>query len=324
MKALILSTIGTPGDPSLGSVKQFVSNYLGDKYVISAPSFLRKRIIEKHIIPHHIEGSVIRYQRLWEMYNCQMPLTYYMDVLQERMQEEYPDYSIFTSRLYTSKELSDKLVSSLREKGSFTEVILLPLYPQKTYSSYISTVVNTKKLVMEALGKRTPIKVIPPYYNHPAYISIQQQRILQMLEGRDPYDLHLFSFHSIPTLHQWAGQLQGFHYRKQCSITAQLINAGLPHSVPYRVSFQSAMGTKWLHPFTEDLLKTLPKQGFKRILVICPGFLTDCLETVHDIDTVEQSSFLKAGGEELSLVPALNGESDAGKLFMQLVKEHCD
>lgn len=316
MRGLILATIGTPQDTTQEAVTRYLSSFLGDRHVISIPQPFRKRLVENIIIPRRIAPSTQRYQALQSLSNGELPLRKHMREVVDKMRLQYPDLKTFSLQLYSEEHGRAYLLKEMREEGDWEEITLLPLYPQQTISSYNAVVDNVLPLLRQSFPHST-LSVVPPYYTYDQYIRLLHKRATPYLE-RESYDLLVASFHSIPLVHQWWGKCFGYDYKKQCRQTSEKLFQSLAGAKAYRTCFQSAIGKKWLRPFTEKAIPRLPKEGIKKILVVCPGFLMDCLETVFDLGETLRQQFMDAGGETFDLVPALNSDEDTIAFFYQL------
>lgn len=316
MRGLILATIGTPQDTSQEAVTRYLSSFLGDRHVISIPQPFRKRLVENIIIPRRIALSTQRYQALQTLSNGELPLRKHMREVVEKMRLHFPDLKTFSLQLYSEEHGLAYLLKEMKQEGDWEEITILPLYPQQTVSSY-NAVIDAVLPVLQRSFPRALLSVVPPFYAHDEYIQLLHKRVATFLE-RASYDLLVASFHSIPLVHQWWGKCFGYDYRKQCQQTSEKLFQSLSCSKAYRTFFQSAIGKKWLRPFTENAIPRLPKEGIKRILVVCPGFLMDCLETVFDLGETLRQQFMDAGGESFDLVPALNSDEDTIAFFYQL------
>jgi ferrochelatase len=202
------------------------------------------------------------------------------------------------------------------------EVILFPLYPHYAMSSFETAIDYMKKV--HAKGKyKFELTTFKPYYNESAYINAMVENMRPYLE--QDYDHILFSYHGIPARHIRKSDVTGAHclkvedccnvnsaahpycYRHQCFTTTSLITDAL--RIPagkYSISFQSRLGKGWLEPFTDIRLEQMPAEGIKKLLVICPAFVSDCLETLEEIADRGKESFLHAGGETYTMIPCLN------------------
>ncbi len=214
-------------------------------------------------------------------------------------------------------------LSKLREAG-VSRVIAFPLYPQYSLAATKSSVDWLSRSAAK-LGFDVPIKTLPAFYDDEAYLNAVAEVSAPYLAEK-PYDMALFSFHGLPEHQVKKTDPTGEHclkkadccdrmntanrdcYRAQCFATARALGErlGIPKE-RYRVSFQSRLGREpWIRPFTDDFYRTLAKQGFRRLAVICPSFVADCLETVEEVSLRGRDEFLQNGGEDLFLVPSVN------------------
>jgi len=201
-------------------------------------------------------------------------------------------------------------------------VILFPLYPHYAMSSYETAVEYMKEV--HAKGKyKFNLTTIKPYYNNVDYINAMAENMKPYLNQE--YDHILFSYHGIPGRHIKKSDITGTHclqvenccnvdspahkfcYRHQCFTTTKLITSQL--NIPtdkYSISFQSRLGKGWLEPFTDIRLEQMPKEGIKKLLILCPAFVSDCLETLEEIAERGKESFKNAGGESYTMIPCMN------------------
>jgi ferrochelatase len=216
-------------------------------------------------------------------------------------------------------------VKSLAARG-IDETFLIPLFPHYAMSSYESAVVRVQE-VARRLAPGMTVEVMPPYYDHPDYIHALVASARDSLA--QPHDHVLFSFHGLPERHMRKADPTGNHclaspdccetpsvahktcYRAQCFKTVRdfVASAQIPAG-KYSVSFQSRLGREpWMQPYTDEVLVQLAHSGIRRLLVLCPAFVADCLETLEEIGMRGRDSFVKAGGTSLTLVPCMNEHS---------------
>lgn len=316
MKALVIATIGTPRDSSSEAVASYLANYLGDSHVISLPQPFRRRLVEGKIIPRHLANATKRYQMLEAMCGGVMPIRKYMHQLVATMRANYSDFETYALLLHSDEAQIATTLEEMVSKGPYEAIHILPLYPQQTFSSY-NSVLHQAHALLKRDFPSTPIFRVRPYYTDPNYINLLCGNTEKFL-ARYSYDLVIASFHSIPLLHQWAGSLLGFNYREQCTATARAMAQRLSLTIPYEVMYQSAMGEYWLKPSLEAELCQLPKRGFKRVLLLEPSFLVDCIETLLDVASILREQFLLAGGECLDVVPTPNSSLETASLLHSL------
>lgn len=319
MKAIVLCNIATPKSSASEDVREYLSKFLGDRYVISLPQPFRFLLVNGIIIPRRLRHSTARYRVLESLYEGEMPLRKYMNALVETMQGLTHDWDVF-GYLQHGEERPEDLAARLRARGDYSEVVLLPLFPHKTFSTYLSASRQLFRHLHRLLGERVILRVTPPYFRYPHYIQLIQKRLADTLDT--PSDLYVASFHSIPIKHQRMGRRRGFNYREQCLETATQMFSILPHTAERRVYFQSALDkVHWIGPFLEEDMKSWVEKGFQRVTIACPGFAIDCLETVLDLGVVLREEFLSLGGKELRLVPALNGDKEVAEFLLSLAEE---
>ncbi|WP_449032847.1 ferrochelatase [Porphyromonas sp.] len=322
MKAIVLCNIATPKSSASEDVREYLSKFLSDRYVISIPQPFRSILVNGIIIPRRLRHSTARYRVLESLYEGEMPLRKYMNALVETMQGLSQDWDVF-GYLQHGEERPEDLVARLRARGDYTEIVVLPLFPHKTFSTYLSASRQLCRHLRRLLGEGVILRVTPPYFRHPHYIQLIQKRLADTLDT--PSDLYVAGFHSIPIKHQRMGRKRGFNYREQCLETATQMFSILPHTTERRVYFQSALDrVHWIGPFLEEEMKGWVDEGFHRVTIACPGFAIDCLETVLDIGVVLREEFLSLGGQELRLLPALNGDEDVADFLLSLAHESLD
>ena len=219
----------------------------------------------------------------------------------------------------TPQEAYKKLLEKIPD---LEEVVLMPLYPHYAMSSY-ETAVEYMKQVHQKKNYHFKLVTIKPYYNDADYINALAENMKPYLQ--QDYDKLLFSYHGIPERHIHKSDITKSHclssetcceidspahdycYRHQVRTTTRLIVEKL--NIPadkYEISFQSRLNNKWLYPFTDVRLVEMTKEGIKKLLVVCPAFVSDCLETLEEIAERGKESFIKAGGEIYTIIPCLN------------------
>lgn len=309
--------VGTPDHPKIIPVWRYLTQFLNDKRVIDLPWLLRKFLVNVIIIPLRVRNSTRLYKLLWKPKGS--PLMYHSLEVREKLQTRLgPDYTVFLAMRYANPDYR-KVVAEIAAEG-YQRLILFPLYPHQAMSTTETTVIA----VEEALKKEKaaiPLKVVEQFYNHPKFIDAFASR------GREhniaEYDHIIFSFHGLPNRHlekvhpgvhpaacscpETMPAHGRFCYRATCYETARLLARALQLSTQqYSVGFQSRLNKNWMEPFTDKLLLSKLNEGKKRILVFCPAFVTDCLETCIEIGEEYRQMFLEAGGTALQLVESLN------------------
>lgn len=301
-KVTLLVNTGTPASPDQQVVREYLSEFLNDPYIMGMPERVRTALVNRIIVSARVKGSAARYQRLFDDHGGRSPLAFYGDDLASALTEKV-EHPVLQLMRYGEPKLDD-IADQLADADN---IVIAPMFPHETYSSYTSAV----EFAVEGLRHRFPkaqLSLLRPYYDHPGYIQALATNL-----GRyscDDYDLVVISFHSIPVSHQMRGAREGMDYQQQCRTTAHLLaQAAHVPDEKLRITFQSAIKPmKWLEPALEIESVAWAKSGARRLLVVCPGFVIDCLETVYDIGSKLSDRFIEAGGTEFALVPALNAE----------------
>jgi protoporphyrin/coproporphyrin ferrochelatase len=319
-RGIMLMNLGSPDSTEVKDVRNYLNEFLMDKRVIDYPWLFRKILIEGIITPKRAPRSAEAYKSVWLPEGSPLVVlsNQLRDVLQAAVEEP-----VEVSMRYGNPHPRVAFDNLLRRQPGLEEVIALPLYPHYAMSSYETAVEYAKEVHAK---NKYPFKLtfIKPFYGDNGYIRAMAENIRPYLE--QDYDQILFSYHSIPRRHITKGDITGGHclktadccnvnsaahsqcYRHQCVATTQLVVKAL--SIPedkYGISFQSRLGREeWLKPYTALKLAELPSLGIKRLLVVCPSFVSDCLETLEEMAMEGKEIFLHAGGTEFTLIPCLN------------------
>ena len=316
-KGVLLVNLGSPDSTAVGDVRRYLREFLMDGRVIDVPWPLRAFIVGMVLI-NRPKQSAEAYHKIWTPEGS--PLIVTSRRVQAKLQERVT-VPVELAMRYRSPSIPEAVRKLAAEK--LEEVLVIPLFPHYAMSSYETAVVRVKKVAGRvAPGMR--IEVQPPYGDTPDYIAALTASARNYLEAG--YDHLLFSFHGVPVRHLRQTDPTRDHclvalnccnvdspahascYRAQCfkTVAAFVKQAGVPAG-KYSVSFQSRLGRDvWLMPYTDAVLSELPKRGIEKLLVICPAFVSDCLETLEEIGIRGRATFLSAGGKEFSLVPCLN------------------
>ncbi|MCW3807695.1 ferrochelatase [Plebeiibacterium marinum] len=320
-RALLLINIGTPEKPEREAVKKYLSEFLNDELVIDIPWLLRKILVNLIIVPFRTNKSTDLYKRLWTEDGS--PLLVYQNKLVDKLNQRGDEsgFTTYSAMRYGSPSIKDVLWEI--DKSGCDELIVLPMYPQYATSTTLSTERAVNKM-LKGMQNINKVRFVKQFYNHPDFIEAFVSKI-RSYDYRN-YDHILFSYHGLPDrqvnkLHPGVKShtcschkefpLHGKEcYKATCYETTRLMAAQLGvDNNSYSVSFQSRLSNNWLSPFTDAMLESLLKKGKKKILVVAPSFVTDCLETIVEIGWEYESHFKSLGGEKLQLVESLN-ESD--------------
>ena len=299
---ILLIQLGTPDAPTPEALKPYLRQFLGDPRVIDiAPTWKWWFILNCFILRKRPAQSAAKYQRIWSA-TTGSPLLHWTKRQTELLQAHFADVPVRFGMQVGNPPLAS-VVHEMIEDG-VERLIVVPMYPQ--YSA--TTTASATDVLFKALldERRVPaLRIVPPYYEHPAYLDAMVAVIgdeLARLSWQP--DHYLLSFHGIPIRYAQAGDPYATHVKRT---TARLIERlRWPHG-SWTQTFQSLFGReRWLQPYTEETLKELAKVGKKRVFVAMPGFTADCLETLDEIGNEARETFKHAGGEALHACPCLN------------------
>jgi len=331
----MLMNLGSPDSTDVKDVTRYLTQFLMDKRVIDYPYLLRSLLVKGLIIPFRAPKSAAAYQTIWTKEGS--PLVVFTKQLQQAVQNEMTEKVAIGMR-YGNPSPADAFEELLRKEPGLEEVILVPLYPHYAMSSYETAVAYAMEIYKKKQYKFS-IATVKPFFEEPWYIEAMVANMQPWLQ--QGYDHILFSYHGIPERHIKKSDTTGHHclqtadccttpsaahahcYRHQVFTTTQKIAAQL--NIPgkkYSISFQSRLGKGWLQPFTDIRFEEMPGEGIKKLLVICPAFVSDCLETLEEIEERGKETFLKAGGETFTMIPCLNTHPLWVKAIAGWIKEY--
>lgn len=321
-RAVLLVNLGSPESTSVADVRTYLREFLGDERVLDLSAPARWLLLEGIILRTRPKKSAHAYQQIWTDQGSPLILTS-RSVQQKLAATLGPDTPVYLAMRYGQPSIASVL-SQIAADG-VTEVLLFPQYPHYAMSSWETVVV---KVYEEAarLAPQLRVESVQPFYADADYIEALYAVTAPYL--RQPHDHLLFSYHGIPERHLRKADSSKAHctivqdccttcsplhatcYRAQVLATTRALvaRAGIPAD-RFSVSFQSRLaGEPWLTPFTDHVLEQLPKQGKKRLLVLCPAFVADCLETLEEIRGEGRDTFIEAGGESFEQIPCLNDQ----------------
>jgi len=317
-KGVLLVNLGSPDSPSVADVRRYLREFLMDGRVLDAPWPVRFCVVHFAILPFRPKHSAEAYQKIWTPDGS--PLVVTSRNVQAKLQQRV-SVPVELAMRYQNPSIP-QAVRNLAQKG-VDEVLLIPLFPHYAMSSF-ETAVERVKEVAAALAPQMRLKVQPPCFEDPDYITALVGSAQEHL--KQGCDHLLFSFHGLPERHMRKADPTGCHclasegccttaspahatcYRAQCfkTVAAFVRQAGVPEG-KYSVAFQSRLGREpWLKPYTDFELPRLAQQGVRKLLVMCPAFVSDCLETIEEIGLRGREIFLTAGGTDFALIPCLN------------------
>lgn len=312
--------LGSPDSTSVKDVRKYLDEFLMDGRVIDSPYLIRFFLVKGIIVPFRAPKSAEAYSTIWTKEGS--PLIVLTKHLQEALAQQV-DEPIEIAMRYGSPSPQDAFDALLKKNPALEEVLAVPLYPHYAMASY-ETAVEYAKEVHKKNKYPFRLNFIKPFFDEAGYINAMAENIKPYLT--ESYDHILFSYHGIPARHLTKIDPTGSHcmkvndccnvsnpaahsvcYRHQCFVTTKLIVEKL--NIPadkYSISFQSRLGKGWLEPFTDIRLQQMPGEGIKKLVILSPAFVSDCLETLEELQDRGKEEFMHAGGESYTAVPCLN------------------
>lgn len=319
--ALLLVNLGSPASTAVADVRSYLNQFLMDPYVIDLPWPVRRLLVSLILIKRP-EQSAHAYASIW--WDEGSPLVVLSKRLQQAMTQEWTRGPVELAMRYGEPSI-ETVLTKLASQG-IKNITLAPLYPQFADST-VTTVIEEAKRVVRAHSLKVKFSVLQAFYDQPEYLEALVESVRPHL--LQPHDHLLLSFHGLPERHLLKLDPTRNHclkgpdccktappevlatcYRAQCIQSAEAFAKlmGIPDG-KWSVSFQSRLGrAKWIEPYTEAHLEELAAQGVKKLLVMCPAFVADCIETLEEIGDRGAEQFKEAGGEELTLIPCLNDD----------------
>jgi ferrochelatase len=312
---VLLVNLGSPNSPSVPDVRRYLREFLMDPRVMDVPYLSRFLLVNGAILPFRPKQSAEAYHKIW--WKEGSPLVVISQRVCDQLRKRL-SLPIELAMRYQNPSIASA-VDKLARRG-VDELLVIPLFPHYAMSSFETAVEEVKRCT--AKSGIAQMRVVPPFYDEPNYITALVASAQEDLDAG--YDHLLFSFHGLPERHLKKSDPTGCHclatpdccqtpspahatcYRAQCfkTVDAFVRKAGVTR---YSVAFQSRLGRDpWLRPYTDHEVVRFGQEGIKKLLVICPAFVSDCLETIEEIGMRAKESFIEAGGQKLTLIPCLN------------------
>ena len=315
---LLLVNLGTPDTTSWWDIRKYLKEFLSDNRVIEVNPILWKIILNLFILNLRPSKTAKAYKEIWFKKENMSPLRYYTIMQTKKLNDKIKNENIvvdFAMR-YGNPGIKSKIMK-LKDQGC-ENIIVLPLYPQYAAAT-TATVCDEVYRTLIKMRWQPSLQIIPHYESEPLYISALVNSLDKKISELDwKPDLVIASYHGIPKKYFNKGD----PYHCYCQKTSRLLSESFK-KIPILTTFQSRFGPQeWLQPYTDKTLESLPRDGKKNILVICPGFSSDCVETLEEIFIQGKESFLKSGGKNFDLVPCLNDGDDHINLLEHLTKKY--
>lgn len=322
-KGVLLINLGTPKSPTTEDVRVYLKEFLSDKDVIRMPRFFWLPLLNLVILRSRPAKSAELYKKVWTEWGSPLLYNTYLQagLLKKKFDEDKIDkFFIDVAMRYGSPSIESKLLQLV--KSGYKKIIILPMFPQYSTTTTRSIARKLNEIVKKNKSlDNIEINFIKDFHNHELYIDACCESIKDFqLNSGQPQKL-LLSFHGIPESYVGADE----PYRDQCIMTANLIAKKLDlDEKQFEIAFQSRFGkAEWIKPYLAERLENLPNEKINNIQVFCPGFSSDCLETIEEIGEESRELFLESSGKDFGFIPCLNGSEK----FIRLIKDliiNCD
>lgn len=308
--AVVLVNLGTPDAPDEDSIRRYLKQFLSDPRVVDWPRWLWLPILNRIILNTRPPKLVEKYEMIWGTHDG--PIRNITKALASRLQQLIPETPVHVAMTYGRPSITEVF----DQLGDYERILVLPLFPQ--YAGATTGAVRDE-LARALQGRENTWQIteISDYFDDPGYIAAVADSVRRSTTRRNN-PMIVFSFHGIPQ----SQTDRGDPYPQQCETTARLIAKAL--NLPddrWMLTFQSRFGPlPWLKPYTDRTMEALPAEGTEHVLVVCPGFSVDCLETIEEIRVLNRDIFLDSGGKTFSYVRALNASWAHAELLKKLVE----
>ena len=313
---VLVVNLGTPEAATARAVKTYLREFLSDERIVDLPRALWLPILHGVILNVRPAATARNYAKIWRTQSNESPLRYYTRQQSEALASALKDVRVDWAMRYGTPSIRSR-VEEMKEQGC-TRILVIPLYPQ--YSA--TTTASVTDAVFDAIKDmrwQPALRVAPAFHDEPSYIAALAAVAHRHLstENFSPERV-VISFHGLPQRYFDAGD----PYYCHCAKTARLLREAMGWSQEFApLAFQSKFGReKWLEPATDATIAELASAGVKRVAVIMPGFVSDCIETLEEIDIAARETFMAAGGEAFTSIPCLNDAPEMKTLLATLAR----
>ncbi|MEK7779850.1 MAG: ferrochelatase [Pseudomonadota bacterium] len=317
---ILLINLGTPNAPTAEALRPYLKEFLSNPRVIEVPRVIWWPILYGFILPFRPKKSAEKYAKIWLPEGS--PLKVHTErqakLLREALQVHYKNVPLVEYAMNIGEPSIATVLEKMQQQGC-DRILVLPLFPQYAASS-TAAAIDGVFAVLARMRNQPALRTIKHYHDHPGYIAALAQNIRDYWGLYDRPDKLIISFHGTPR----ANLDKGDPYHCYCQKTGRLLAEALQLADDqYQVCFQSRFGkAQWLMPYTSDTLIALGKHGVERVDVVCPGFVSDCLETLEEIAIEGKDLFIRAGGQEFHYIPCLNERADWIQALVDITREH--
>ena len=330
---VLLVNLGSPKELNKKSVREYLKSFLSDDLVVDIPKFFQQIILHAFILPFRPGKTLHAYKQIWTKEGS--PLIVSTKKIAKKLSKK-TNWRVEVAMRYEEPSIENAL-KILKEEGC-NKLFVVPLYPHNAMATTITTEMEVKR-VAESLSYDLNLIFIKPFYDNEKYIDALKKSIDPFIQ-KEKFDKLIFSYHGIPKRQAKKTDITGSHcfsssdcceticpgssdcYRAH---TVQASNKvaeklGLSDS-QWEIAYQSRLGPGWLTPFTDKRLAEMPNKDLKSVLVVCPSFISDCLETLEEIEIRGRETFFNSGGQNMTYIPCLNDSGDTINLLESLVLE---
>ena len=329
---VLLINLGSPKELSKKSVRQYLRVFLSDDNVVDLPKFFQQFILRLFILPFRPKNTLEAYEKIWTKKGS--PLIISTESIANKLTEK-TGWNVEYAMRYEEPSIEKALHKF--KKNEINKIYVISLYPHNAMATTVTTELETRNVAMN-VSNDFELIFTKPFFDNEEYINAMVNSIRPYVENKS-YDKIIFSYHGIPKRQAKKTDETGEHcfstsncceiendgskdcYRSHTRIASDLTakKLGLKDD-QWEIAYQSRIGPGWLTPFTDKRLAKLPEEGKNNIAILCPSFISDCLETLEEIDIRGRETFLKAGGKNMTYIPCLNDSEDTINLLENLVR----
>ena len=315
---ILLINLGTPDSTGWFDIRKYLKEFLSDKRVIEVNPIIWQIILNLFILTFRPSKTAKAYKEIWMKDINMSPLKYFTEMQTKKLKRKIESDFVMVDYAMRYGNPSIKSKIEKMQKNGCENLIILPLYPQYAAATTATVCDEVYRSLMK-MRWQPSLQIIPHYESNPLYIKALVNSINKKLSEIDwTPDLIVASYHGIPKKYFDKGD----PYQCYCQKTSRLLEENFK-KIPIKTTFQSRFGPQeWLKPYTDKTFEQLPSDGKKNILVICPGFSSDCVETLEEILIQGKESFQNSGGNNFDLIPCLNDSDDHIKLFENLIQNY--
>tara|TARA_B100000886_G_scaffold162661_1_gene110920 strand:+ start:5708 stop:6700 length:993 start_codon:yes stop_codon:yes gene_type:complete len=315
---VLIINLGTPDSTSWWDIRKYLKEFLSDRRVIELNPIIWQLILNLFILTFRPSKTAHAYKKIWIKETDQSPLLYFTKNQSDKLKEKIGNENVIVdfAMRYGNPSIKSRLYT-LQTKGC-ENIIIFPLYPQYAAATTATVCDEVYRSLMK-MRWQPSLQIVPHYESEPLYIEAIVNSINKKLSeiNWEP-ELIISSYHGIPKSYFDKGD----PYHCYCHKTTRLMKEKF-NKIKIETTFQSRFGPQeWLTPYTDKTIEDLPNKGIKNLLVICPGFASDCVETLEEINIQARQSFLDNGGQNFDLIPCLNDNSDHIKLFQNIISKY--